>query len=131
MRQGVWQELCCPFRADKLVYQIMNTQKIIHWLPRVLAILFIIFISLFALDVFEMEAGFWQKIGGFLIHLIPSYILIIATIIAWKKEFIGGVLFIIFSVALAIWTRVELASLLVILPPFIIGILFLVAGRKK
>jgi hypothetical protein len=109
----------------------MNTQKIIHWLPRVLAILFIIFISLFALDVFEMEAGFWQKIGGFLIHLIPSYILIIATIIAWKKEFIGGVLFIIFSVALAIWTRVELASLLVILPPFIIGILFLVAGRKK
>jgi hypothetical protein len=105
--------------------------KIIYYIPRVLAILFIIFISLFSLDVFEMEAGFWQKIGGFLIHLIPSYILIIATIIAWKKEFIGGVLFIIFSVALAIWTRVELASLLVILPPFIIGILFLVAGRKK
>jgi len=105
--------------------------KIIYYIPRVLAILFIIFISLFSLDVFEMEAGFWQKIGGFLIHLIPSYILIIATIIAWKKEFIGGVLFIIFSVALAIWTRVELASILVILPPFIIGILFLVAGRKK
>jgi len=109
----------------------MNIQKIIHWLPRVLAILFIIFISLFSLDVFEMEAGFWQKIGGFLIHLIPSYILIIATIIAWKKEFIGVVLFIIFSVALAILTKAELASLLVILPPFIIGILFLVSWRKR
>jgi hypothetical protein len=104
--------------------------KFFYWLPRILAVLFIIFISLFALDVFGTGAGFWQEIGGFLIHLIPSYILIIATIVAWKREFIGGILFIIFSVVLAIWTSVELVSLLVILPPFIIGILFLVAGRK-
>ncbi len=109
---------------------MVNIEKVIYWLPRVLAILFIVFISLFALDVFEMETSFWQKIGGFLIHLIPSYFLIAITIAAWKKEIVGGVLFIIFSIALAVWTW-DLIALLVVIPPFIIGILFLVGEKYK
>jgi len=100
--------------------------KLFYYLPRCLAILFVIFVSIFALDVFGTGESLWREIGGFLIHLIPSYILIIATIIAWKKEFTGGVIFIILGVLAAFWIKNSSFSLLIILPPFIIGILFLI-----
>jgi hypothetical protein len=70
-------------------------QKIIHWAPRILCILAILFISMFALDSFAPELTFGQQILGFLIHLIPSYILIILLIVAWKWELIGGAIFMI------------------------------------
>ena len=69
--------------------------KLIHWLPRIICILAILFISMFALDAFNPEKTIWQQIGDFLIHLIPSFVLIIILIIAWKREFIGGIIFII------------------------------------
>ncbi len=69
--------------------------KIIHWIPRVLCILAILFVSIFALDSFAPELSLWQQISGFLIHLLPSYILIIFLIVAWKWELIGGMIFII------------------------------------
>jgi hypothetical protein len=50
--------------------------KVIYWLPRILCILAILFISVFALDAFDPELSIWQQIVGFLIHLIPSFILI-------------------------------------------------------
>ena len=103
-----------------------NMNKLFYYLPRCLAILFVIFVSIFALDVFGTGESLWREIGGFLIHLIPSYILIIATIIAWKKEFTGGVIFIILGVLAAFWIKNSSFSLLIILPPFIIGILFLI-----
>jgi len=57
-------------------------KKILFWSPRILTILFIGFISLFALDVFDEELGFWQALSGFLIHLIPTYILIVTLVFA-------------------------------------------------
>lgn len=132
--------MACPSgarRADppasaNLYFKISkNMKKLIFYLPRVLAVLFIIFVSVFALDVFEMEATFWQKLAGFLIHLIPSFLLIIATIVAWKKEFIGGIIFIALGVLAAFWTNDIFISLPIILPPFVIGILFLIAGRHR
>jgi hypothetical protein len=73
---------------------MMSTKiKIIHWAPRVLCILAILFISMFALDSFDPKLTIWQQIGGFLIHLIPTYILIALLIIAWKWELIGGIIF--------------------------------------
>jgi len=67
--------------------------KIIHWTPRILCILCILFISMFALDSFDPKLTFWQQIGGFLIHLIPTYILVALLIIAWKWELAGGIIF--------------------------------------
>ena len=67
--------------------------KIVHWTPRVLCILAILFISLFALDAFSHGESFWEQLGDFAIHLIPSFILLIILIIAWKWELIGGIAF--------------------------------------
>ncbi|AEJ20918.1 hypothetical protein Spica_2823 [Gracilinema caldarium DSM 7334] len=45
---------------------------IIHRAPRIAAILIILFVSLFSLDVFEMDASPLKILGAFLIHNIPS-----------------------------------------------------------
>jgi hypothetical protein len=48
----------------------------LYWTPRILTIVFILFLGLFALDSFEGEQSLLQKMGGFLIHLIPNFVLI-------------------------------------------------------
>ena len=65
--------------------------QIIHWTPRIISILAILFISLFAFDSFSPELTIWQQIAAFLMHLIPSFVLIALLIVAWKWELIGGI----------------------------------------
>ncbi len=67
--------------------------RIIHWAPRIAAILLILFISLFSLDVFEMEASPLELLGGFLIHNIPTIALLALLILAWKRPAVGFVAF--------------------------------------
>lgn len=95
-------------------------KKIFYWLPRILAILFIVFISMFALDVFSEPN--WPL--ALFMHLIPSYLLITITIIAWKNEVLGGFLFLIAGFVLLIFTHFE--ALIIGIPAFVIGVLFLV-----
>lgn len=71
----------------------------IGWAARILCILAIAFISLFALDVFSEGAGLGQKIVAFMLHMIPSFVLIICLIIAWKHELAGGVMITLIGLA--------------------------------
>lgn len=71
----------------------------IRWMARVLCVLAVAFISLFALDVFSEGAGLGQKIVAFLLHMIPSFALIIVLIIAWKHELVGGILITLIGLA--------------------------------
>jgi len=66
--------------------------KIIHWSPRILCILAILFVSLFALDSFDPRLTFIQQMQALFFHLIPTYILILLLIIAWKRELVGGIM---------------------------------------
>ena len=74
----------------------MNTtlKKTLLWTPRIAGILFVLFISLFAFDVFEEGLGFWGTLLALFMHLLPSILLAIAISIAWKREWFGAVLFI-------------------------------------
>ncbi len=99
--------------------------KFLYWPPRVLAILFIVFVSLFALDVFGEPQWFLALI----IHLVPSYILIIVTVIAWKYDRVGGLLFFLAGIFLLILS--DFKSLIISLPAFVIGILFLASKPLK
>ena len=117
--------------------------KVFHWLPRIICILAILFVSLFAADAFSPELTIWQQLGAFIMHLIPSFILIAFLIIAWKWEYIGGILFIIIGLGLSpfvfvhnykmndsIW--ISLGIILSITIPFVIvGILFMVSHFLK
>lgn len=75
--------------------------KILYWTPRILCIMAILLISMFALDSFEPGLTIWQQIGAFLIHLIPTYILVGLLIVAWKSELIGGIVFLIIGIGLS------------------------------
>lgn len=57
--------------------------------------IFIAFLALMSLDVFEVEASFWQILGGLFMHNIPALILLAVLIISWKYEIVGGVAFIL------------------------------------
>jgi hypothetical protein len=75
----------------------------IRWAARILGILAIAFISLFALDVFSEGVGLGQKIVAFLLHMIPSFVLIIVLIIGWKHELVGGVLMTVVGLAASVF----------------------------
>jgi hypothetical protein len=70
-----------------------RTKRTLFWLPRVLAIVFIVFISLFSLDVFVEGRGFWETLAALVVHLLPTFVLILLLIVAWRREWIGAVLF--------------------------------------
>ncbi len=117
--------------------------KLLHWTPRILVILAILFVSMFALDSFSSERTFWQNAGAFLMHLVPSFVLLGILIVAWKWEKVGGIILmavgIIFSVLVfmlnfernhSFW--MSLLIVLMICMPFVVaGVLFIVSDYRK
>jgi hypothetical protein len=103
-------------------------KKLIIWSPRILCILFALFISLFALDVFNEGQGFWTTILALLIHLIPTAIIVVILILSWRRYpmigaigyFILGILYIIMA-----WGKFHWSAYAAISGPLIvIGILY-------
>jgi hypothetical protein len=102
-------------------------QLLLFWSPRLLCILFILFISLFALDSFESNRSIIVNIQAFAIHLIPSFFLVVVLIVSWKWEWIGALVFNGLGLAYALmnldhpdWIAVISTAL------FLVGILFLI-----
>lgn len=104
-----------------------NLRSILFWTPRIAGILFILFLSLFALDVFDMGLNFWGTLLALLMHLIPSIVLTIALVLAWKWEWVGALAFLGWPVWYLIAARGFHWSVYVILAgiPALIGLLFL------
>ena len=117
--------------------------QVLHWSPRILCIVAILFVSLFAFDAFAPGLTIWQKLAGFSKHLIPSFILLACLIVAWKKELIGGILFVLIGLALSPFVfqlnyqrthlvGVSLVIILMITFPFVVvGILFILSHFMK
>ena len=77
--------------------------QIIHWAPRLAAIMIIFFVSLFSLDVFGTGASPLEVLGAFLMHNIPSILMILFLALAWKRPVIGFVAFLIAGITFAIF----------------------------
>ena len=117
--------------------------RIIYWLPRALCIVAILFVSMFALDSFQPGRSIWEQLQAFAMHLIPSFILIIFLVIAWKREIIGGILFLLIGLGLSpiiymhnfrmngsVWMSLGVLGMITV--PFIrVGILFILGGNSK
>ena len=97
-------------------------KTILLWLPRILAILFILFISLFALDIFEMGLSGWDVVVGLFMHLIPSFVCVAVLLIAWRWPLLGGCLFVLAGACFAFLTR---EAGWIAAPLFLVGIFFL------
>jgi len=117
--------------------------KLLYWTPRILSIIFILFLALFSLDVITPTATTKEIIIGLLIHNIPVFILTTILLISWKHEIVGTIFFIfagsLYLINILI-TMIRTTSfewfylswiLLISGPAFLIGILFLINWKKK
>jgi hypothetical protein len=100
---------------------------------------------MFALDSFGPNLTPWQQIGAFIIHLVPSFVLLSILLVAWKWELTGGILLTVMGLLASPWiyhlnyrrTQSVSTSLLILLMitfPFILtGILFIIShyARKR
>ena len=112
----------------------MKKNKTLYWLPRILAILYILFISMFALDAFGEGYNIIKAAVAFLIHLIPSFILLAVLWVAWSREKLGGILFMIIGISyiLLAWGKADpLAYAIMTGPLFLIGLMFIFNGFLK
>ena len=120
--------------------------KLLYWIPRLFGIAAILFVSMFSLDAFGHGNPVGEQIKDFLMHNIPSYILIVILIIAWKWEMVGGILFIILGIAVMPWLwqhnfamnqsylMTSVVLLTIAFPFVVVGVLFIlhhVFSRKK
>jgi hypothetical protein len=81
--------------------------------------------------------------GSFMMNLIPSFIMAVILMIAWKWERVGGIILIILGIVFSVLVfnlnfrrnHSVLASLgiivIICLPSLVAGILFLFASRKS
>ncbi|MBK9731060.1 MAG: hypothetical protein IPO83_07210 [Chitinophagaceae bacterium] len=111
----------------------------IHWIASIICLIAILFISMFALDAFDPALTFIQQLKSFMMHLIPSFVLLSLYIFTLKKELTGGLIFLLIGLALSpfIYTHnfnlnhsvgTSLGIVAMINLPFIIvGVLFIVS----
>ena|SRR3989344_1874989 len=116
-----------------------KVNKLLFWAPRVLAILFILFLAMFSLDIFGNNYTFWETVVGLFMHNILSIILLIVLIISWKYEIVGAVAFILGGIFYIVtlfmnpqfeWYMISW-SIMIAGPAFLVGILFYMNWRQK
>ena len=74
----------------------MSMERVLYWTPRIASLLFVAFVSVFALDVFGEYRGMELAIALFM-HLVPSLVLLAATLVAWRYDLFGAAAFIGFA----------------------------------
>jgi len=111
----------------------------IFWAPRILSILFLIFLAMFSLDVISPGLSLGQIIIGLLMHNIPVFVMLIILIISWRYEIVGGIAFLLADLLYvfltfrgeAPWYLALSWCLTIAGPAFLIGILFLIGWFRK
>jgi len=107
---------------------------VITWIARILTFIFAGFLSIFSLDVFSEAKGILDTAIDLFMHMIPSILLLLALIIAWRWEKIGSIIYLglgIFYI-LETWGKIHWSGIILIASPvLIIAILFAVSGFQK
>jgi hypothetical protein len=107
---------------------------VIHWTPRVLTILFALFISMFAMDVFGEGRGFWETALALLMHLIPTIFIVAVLIASWRWPWIGGIIFPLLAALYVYWAWGKFPAQVYITmagPLLLIAVLFLLDWRRE
>ena len=110
------------------------TKKLLYWSPRILGILAILFMMMFSLDCLGEQDSFGNQMTCLFMHNIPAFICIAVLIVSWKRELLGGILFILAFIAASIFFNSftgNWGSLIVIFPFLLIGVLFIISHYRK
>ncbi|MDP2782617.1 hypothetical protein [Devosia sp.] len=106
--------------------------RILTIAARAVAILGIGFISMFALDVFGMDAPPLQLALGLFMHLLPSVVLVAVLAIGWRWPLVGGALYLVVAalpmllLSNPFWVNAMLAG-----PFALAGVLFTTAALTR
>ncbi len=84
-----------------------SARGVLFWAPRILTILFALFLSIFAFDVFAETKGFLETLTALVLHLVPTFLVVVLLVFAWRWELIGVIAFAGLAVAyvVVIWGR--------------------------
>ncbi|MBS3075077.1 hypothetical protein J4429_01315 [Candidatus Pacearchaeota archaeon] len=115
---------------------------VLYWSPRILSILFLLFLAIFSLDIFESCNSFLECLIGLFMHNIPVLILAILLWISWKRELIGTITFTLGGLAYITMIMINsinngfewyylVWSLQIACPSFIIAFLWYLNYKKK
>lgn len=84
--------------------------SVLFWAPRILTLLFAVFLAMLALDVFEQPLGLRSTLAALLLHLIPTVVVLAFLAAAWRRPWVGaavylalGVLFLVATGGRAPW----------------------------
>ena len=108
--------------------------KVLFWAPRVLCLLFAAFISIFAADAFGEGHGFGETMCRFVVHLIPTAIILGILAVSWRRAWLGGISFTALGALYLIlfWGRFHWAAYAAISGPLLlIGLLFLIESWRR
>lgn len=108
-------------------------RSFVLWVPRVAGILFVLFLSLFALDIFGQGYTFWQTVVGLTMHLLPSIALTLGLIFAWRRPWIGAVIFLAWALFYIVSMRgfpLEVYAIIAGIPA-LIAILFFISWTSR
>ncbi len=114
-----------------LLVDIMKKRgnNLLYWKPRVLALIYIIILSLFSLEVFRFNYTLSEFVTAFFLSLSPALVIGFFLVIAWRMEELGGSLFILLGIILFLrYSRSQsyLTNFLIAAPLILIGMLFIV-----
>lgn len=101
--------------------------RLLFWAPRILGILFAVWLSVFALDVFGEGYGFWGTVFALMMHLIPTALVVVVLVVAWRWEWVGAVAFGLLGLLYMVWMSGRVHPFMFLFfsgPLFLVAILF-------
>jgi len=92
---------------------------------------------------FSPDLTIWQQIQAFLMHLIPSFVLLLFLVIAWRWELVGGIIFLLIGLVMSpviyqhnynmngsVWMSIGIIAMITF-PFILVGILFILGHRMN
>jgi hypothetical protein len=104
--------------------------RLLKWTPRVLGVALSIFLSVFALDVFEPAKPLGRLAMDLMLHLIPTALVLAMVVLSWRHPGIGGAAFIGLAAAYALMVGFRMDWVIAISIPLVLGVLFLWSWRE-
>lgn len=105
-------------------------KNLITWAPRVIALMIIVFVLLFAFNGFVPRYLAGEEVVPLVIGILPAVVLFLALVLAWFFRLAGGITWIILGMAMIIFFhtyRDELSFLTLSSPVVAVGVLFVLS----
>jgi hypothetical protein len=100
--------------------------SLLRWSPRILGVFVSLFLGAFALDAFSGGKPFAEALTDFLIHLIPSLVVLALVAGSWYRPWLGGLGFVGLGIAYVTVAGNRVDWIIAISGPLlVVGILFL------